>query len=418
MKEKREKLWTMTFVVNMLLNFIFYLVFYLPTVVIGTMAMRNYQASASMAGILSGIFIVGGFVARLWAGNNMKRLGAKKLLFIGVGLYLLLTFVYFGVHSVGLLLILRLVHGFGFGIAATASGTLAGQIVPESRRGEGIGYYALSVTLSSAVGPFLSMYLYRVSGFNALIWLSALLLAAAFLGIFLIRVRHVATVEEMQVKKRFAWSNYFEKRALPISLIAFLIGIAYSSILSFMDAYALEINLSQAASFFFLVYAVTVLVSRPVTGRIFDRYGDNAVMYPTYGFFAVGLLLIGLAHSSWMLLLAAVFVGLGYGSFSPFGQAIAIRSSNIHRLGVTTSTFFGFMDMGVGFGPFILGMLMPLFGYRNLYFMSSVLAVVIAGIYWFLHGRKPVVNEMDLSDLPEAVEKEALVAESDLDFAE
>lgn len=386
----KEKLWTTTFVVNMLLNFIFYLVFYLPTVVIGTMAMERYHASASIAGILSGIFIVGGFIARLWAGNNMKRLGAKKLLYIGTLIYFLLTFAYFFVHSVVLLLILRLVHGLGFGIAATASGTLAGAIVPSSRRGEGIGYYALSVTLSSAVGPFLSMFLYRTSGFYPLIWLSALLLFIALVGIFFIHVEKTTDSSnsvDNKVHKKFAWSNYFEKEALPISLIAFLIGISYSSILSFMDAYARNIHLSEAASFFFLVYAITVLLSRPITGRVFDGFGDNFVMYPTYLFFALGLLLIGFAHSGWMLLLAAIFIGLGYGSFSPFGQAIAIRNSEAHRLGITTSTFFGFMDMGVGFGPFILGMFMPLLGYRNLYFASAILALLIAVIYHFVHGR-------------------------------
>ncbi|KST95269.1 Zinc transport protein ZntB [Lactococcus lactis subsp. lactis] len=386
----KEKLWTTTFVVNMLLNFIFYLVFYLPTVVIGTMAMERYHASASIAGILSGIFIVGGFIARLWAGNNMKRLGAKKLLYIGTLIYFLLTFAYFFVHSVVLLLILRLVHGLGFGIAATASGTLAGAIVPSSRRGEGIGYYALSVTLSSAVGPFLSMFLYRTSGFYSLIWLSALLLFIALVGIFFIHIEKTTDSSnsiDNKVHKKFAWSNYFEKEALPISLIAFLIGISYSSILSFMDAYARNIHLSEAASFFFLVYAITVLLSRPITGRVFDGFGDNFVMYPTYLFFALGLLLIGFAHSGWMLLLAAIFIGLGYGSFSPFGQAIAIRNSEAHRLGITTSTFFGFMDMGVGFGPFILGIFMPLLGYRNLYFASAILALLIAIIYHFVHGR-------------------------------
>ena len=386
----KEKLWTTTFVVNMLLNFIFYLVFYLPTVVIGTMAMERYHASASIAGILSGIFIVGGFIARLWAGNNMKRLGAKKLLYIGTLIYFLLTFAYFFVYSVVLLLILRLVHGLGFGIAATASGTLAGAIVPSSRRGEGIGYYALSVTLSSAVGPFLSMFLYRTSGFYSLIWLSALLLFIALVGIFFIHAEKTTDSSnsiDNKVHKKFAWSNYFEKEALPISLIAFLIGISYSSILSFMDAYARNIHLSEAASFFFLVYAITVLLSRPITGRVFDGFGDNFVMYPTYLFFALGLLLIGFAHSGWMLLLAAIFIGLGYGSFSPFGQAIAIRNSEAHRLGITTSTFFGFMDMGVGFGPFILGMFMPLLGYRNLYFASASLALLIAVIYHFVHGR-------------------------------
>lgn len=391
----KEKLWTTTFVVNMMLNFIFYLVFYLPTVVIGTMAMTNYHASASIAGILSGIFIVGGFVARLWTGNNMKLFGAKKLLYIGTTIFFVLTFGYFFIHSVGLLLLLRLIHGMGFGIAATASGTLAGAIVPSSRRGEGIGYYALSVTLSSAVGPFLSMFLYRLYGFNAVVLLSALLIFIALIGIFFLRIQ--ATPADPSVSegttKKFAWSNYFEKQAVPISFIAFLIGISYSSILSFMDAYAQNIHLSEAASFFFLVYAITVLVSRPVTGRIFDRFGDNAVMYPTYLFFALGLLLIGFAQSGWMLLLAAVFVGLGYGSFSPFGQAIAIRSAEVHRLGVTTSTFFGLMDMGVGFGPFILGLLMPLLGYRNLYLASAILAVLIAVIYYFVHGRHSHSNQ-------------------------
>lgn len=238
--------------------------------------------------------------------------------------------------------------------------------------------------------PFLSMFLYRTSGFYSLIWLSALLLFIALVGIFFIHVEKTTDSSnsvDNKVHKKFAWSNYFEKEALPISLIAFLIGISYSSILSFMDAYARNIHLSEAASFFFLVYVITVLLSRPITGRVFDGFGDNFVMYPTYLFFALGLLLIGFAHSGWMLLLAAIFIGLGYGSFSPFGQAIAIRNSEAHRLGITTSTFFGFMDMGVGFGPFILGMFMPLLGYRNLYFASAILALLIAVIYHFVHGR-------------------------------
>lgn len=104
-------------------------------------------------------------------------------------------------HSVVLLLILRLVHGLGFGIAATASGTLAGAIVPSSRRGEGIGYYALSVTLSSAVGPFLSMFLYRTSGFYSLIWLSALLLFIALVGIFFIHVEKLLTALILSIIK-------------------------------------------------------------------------------------------------------------------------------------------------------------------------------------------------------------------------
>lgn len=372
----------------MLLNFMYYLVFYIPTIVIGTYAMAKYHASAGTAGTLTGLFIVGSLFARLWTGNNIASWGTKKMLYIGTSIYLIFGLMYYIVPNVGGLLLLRFLHGIGFGIAATASGTLAGATVPESRRGEGIGYYALSVTMSSAVGPFLSMFLYGKYGFTLLLHLANILLILAFISIFFIQAPHRTHNNEAKMKKRFAWSNYFEKKAVSISAIGMLVGIAYSSILAFMNAYSSEIDLKTAGSLFFLVYAVAILLSRPLSGRIFDIKGDNYVMYPVFIFFAIGLILIAQAHSSFILLLAAAFVGLGYGSFSPFGQAIAIRSSGIERLGVATSTFFGFLDMGIGFGPFIMGLLVPLLGYRKLYYVSAAFTLFIVFIYYFTHGKK------------------------------
>lgn len=391
----KEKLWTRTFVVNMFLNLIFYLVFYLPTVVIGSFAAQEYQASTLVSGMLTGLFILGAFSSRMWAGTSLGKLGAKKMLYIGAVIYLFFGLLYYLVGNIELLVILRFLHGIGFGIATTAAGTIAGHIVPISRRGEGIGYFALSVTLSSAIGPFLSMALYHAYGFSILLHLSNVLSLLALIGIFFIKEPDMKTYKsEDNEKKKLSWSNFFEKDALSISFMAFLIGIAYSSILAFMNAYASSIDLVTAGSVFFLVYALTILLTRPVTGRIFDLKGDNFVMYPTYLFFAIGLLLVGLAHSGLSLLVAAVFVGLGYGSFSPFGQAIAIRSVKTDRLGIATSTFFGFLDMGVGFGPFVMGMLLPVLGYRNLYLASAGFTILIAMIYYFSHGKKVKSNQV------------------------
>ena len=387
---KKERLWTGTFSVNMTLNFIFYLVFYIPTIAMGTYAMKNLHASAGIAGILTGIFIVGGFLARLWTGNNIKRLGIKRMLYIGTAIFLIFGIAYYFVNNAALLLVVRFLHGIGFGISATASGTLAGAIVPMSRRGEGIGYFALSTTVASAIGPFLSMFLYGQYGFTILANLSNILLLFAFLGIFFIRVSEnsSAIVHKDLSKKKFLISNYFEEKALPISILGLLVGIAYSSVLTFMDSYASFIHLATAGSFFFLAMALTVLVSRPLTGRLFDSKGDHYVMYPTFLLFAVGLALIGFAHNPFVLILSAVFMGLGYGSFAPFGQAIAIREAADQRLGVATSTFFGFLDLGVGLGPFIIGSLLPLVGYRNLYYTSALMAVIIAVLYYLMLGRK------------------------------
>jgi MFS family permease len=390
----KQPLWTSTFVINMLLNFIYYLVYFLLTVIIGLVAMEQMHAPASLAGILSGIFIVGGFVGRVWTGNVIAKLGQKRLLYIGAGLFLLMTIPYYFIHSVGLLLVVRFLHGIGFGIAATTSGTIAGHIIPRRRRGEGIGYYALSVTLASAFGPFLSIAIYDMSSYTMLLNMSVALLALSFLATFFIRVREIKYVQESKPEESGSLlSRIFEKSALPISLIAFLSGITYSSVLSFLASYTTQIHLVSAGSLFYIIYALFILLSRPLSGRLFDSKGDNFVLYPLFVCFAIGLALVGLANSAIMLFIAAAFFGLGYGSFSPFGQAIAIRHSSAQRMGTATSTFFGLLDMGVGFGPFVLGAVLPYFGYRKLYFLAAGATLLILVLYWGIHGRKQKVND-------------------------
>ncbi|MDR0199433.1 MAG: MFS transporter [Streptococcaceae bacterium] len=380
-----SRIWTPTFSINTGLNLIYYTVFYLLTVIIGTVAMTQDHASAGLAGILSGIFIVGGFVGRLWTGNNVTRIGLKPLLYGGTLFYIAMTLLYFVTPNIGLLMIVRFLHGIAFGISATTSGTLAGLIAPRAKRGEAIGYYALSVTLASAVGPFLSIFIYHAFNYTVLLIMALALLVIALIGIFFLRIPKGIMGE--YVKKPFSLSNYFEKTALPISLIGFLVGIAYSSILTFLAGFSAQAGLVTAGSLFYVIYAIVTLGTRPITGRLFDARGDNFMMFPTFIFFGLSLLLTGFSTTTFMLLAAGALIGLGYGSFGPFGQAIAIRHADISRIGVATSTFFGLFDMGVGFGPFILGFVQPATGYRGLYFLCAAFTVVIIILYWFMHGR-------------------------------
>lgn len=391
-----EKIWTKNFTINMVLNFMFYLVFYLLTVIIGTVAMTNYHASSSIAGILSGIFIVGGFIGRLWTGNNITRIGIKKLMIVSTLFYLVMTLVYFVTPNLEILLIVRFLHGLAFGISATTSGTLAGLIAPRSKRGEAIGYYALSVTLASAAGPFLSIFLYHAFNFNVLLIIATVSIALSLIGVFGLNVPE-DLLEIKKEKTKFSWSNYFEKTALPISLVGFLVGMAYSSILTYLAGFSAQQGLVTAGSLFYVVYAIFILGSRPITGRLFDIKGDNFMMYPTFILFAISLWLTGAAHSSAMLLIAGALVGLSYGSFSPFSQTIAIRHASPERIGIATSTFFGLFDMGVGMGPFVLGFVIPYTGYRNLYYLAALFVLVVIGIYYFVHGRHgaKILDEYD-----------------------
>lgn len=182
--------------------------------------------------------------------------------------------------------------------------------------------------------------------------------------------------------------KYVQKEALPIAFVAVFVGVAYASVLSFLTAYAQEINLVSVASFFFMAYAVSTLVSRPFTGKIFDRFGENKVMYPSFLSFVIGLGLLATATNGFLLLLSAVFIGLGYGTIIPSSQAIAVKAAPKEKNGLATSTFYMLADLGAGFAPFLLGMLIPFLGYRNLYLAMGLLVVGITVLYYFLHGKK------------------------------
>jgi len=185
----------------------------------------------------------------------------------------------------------------------------------------------------------------------------------------------------------FKLSGYIEPRAVPIALVAMVLYLCYTSIISFLALYSEQIQLVGTASVFFLVYATVVFVARPFVGRWFDAKGENAVMYPAILIFAVGLAVFSQARYGYVLLLAAVIIGIGYGAIQSSGQTIAVKTSPPHRMGLATSTFFVFADIGVGLSPFLCGLAIPHLGYRGTYVAVAIVAAGSLLLYYGLYGR-------------------------------
>ncbi|MGG4038658.1 MFS transporter [Heyndrickxia ginsengihumi] len=371
-----------------LTNFFLYFIHYLLIASITVFTADKFHASASMSGLAAGIFIIGMLFGRLYSGKYIEIIGRKKMLYAGIMFSIITILLYFTVTNLSILLIVRFLHGIGFGISSTATGTIVSSVIPEERRGEGTGYYALSTTLASAIGPFFGILINQHLGFKLNFVVCTVLIVISLLSsIFLMVPRTEYNKEQLNSMKGFKLSNFFEPKALPISIVSIFIGIAYSSILSFINSYAQQINLVDAASFFFIVYSIATLVSRPFTGRLFDLKGENFVVYPALMCFAIGLLMVSHVHHGFMLLLSAVFIGLGFGTFIPSAQAIAVKVSPRNRMGLATSTFFMFADFGAGFGPFLLGFLIPSIGFTNLYVIMAIVVLAAVVLYYFLHGR-------------------------------
>lgn len=383
-----EKLWTKDFIIISTINFLLALVFYLLIVIIGVYAVEEYKASTSEAGLVTGIFIVGALMGRLIIGRSINSLGLKKTLFIGLILYILTTSLYYIHLGIGFLIFTRLLHGIALGIASTATGTIVAQIIPKTRKGEGIGYYSMSSTLATAIGPFLGLLMTQHTSTNMVFSLCLALGIISVVTAFFVYVPTFSNSIKATVVKGFKISQFIEPKAVPIAVVTLLLALCYSSVLSFINFYAIEIDLVETASFFFLVYSLAVLFSRPFTGRLMDVKGANYVMYPAFILFTAGMILLGFSNNSFTLLLAGALIGLGFGNMQSCTQAIAIKLTPPERMGLATSTFFIFLDAGLGFGPYVLGLILPLTNYSNLYISLGIVVLISTGIYFLLHGKK------------------------------
>jgi MFS family permease len=385
-----ERLWTKDFITVSVTNFLIYLIYYSLIVIIASYATDKFHASTSIAGLVASIFIIGMLIGRLGAGHIVEDIGSKRVLIVGTMFFIITSALYFAAINLPLLIIIRLLHGIAFGVASTAAGTMAAQIIPHNRRGEGISYYSMSVILGIALGPFFGILLTQHVDFNMIFIIISILAAISFAISFVVSEPSHRSFRQDQAKavKSLHISNFVEYKVMPISVITLIIAFSYSGILAFISLYSKQIHLEEAASFFFLLYAIAVLISRPFSGRLFDARGATFVIYPCFVIFAVGMLLLSQVNHGITLLLAGALNGLGYGNFLSCGQAIAIKAAPPHRLGLATSTFFMFADLGAGVGPYLLGLLVPFTGYRGLYLLISIVILATIPLYYFLHGRK------------------------------
>jgi MFS family permease len=368
-------------------------------IVISQFAITRFQATPGQAGAATGMFVIGLLVARFFTGNLLGRLGLGKVLYTGVGLSVLASALYFAAGSLPLLLGVRFFHGATFGIVSTAAATIVANIIPKHRIGEGIGYFGLSMTVASAIGPFLGMMLSRHGNYAMIFWAGIAASGIAVLvSLFMDRSKLSPAQEAGAVGKGFSLSSFIEPAVLPISLAVMVLAFCQSSVIGFLGLYAHEINLTTAASFFFIVFSAVLFISRPPVGRLFDKKGENVIMYAAIAIHALGLLVMSQAQHGAVLLLAAALIALGFGSLLSTGQSVAVKSTERSRMGLATSTFFMLSDIGFGLGPFVFGMLIPHTGFRGMYLGASAVVLACTLLYYFLHGRHAAARRTEVAE--------------------
>lgn len=379
---KKEKLFNTGFITITTINFIVFLIYYCFVVITAKFATSELGANPAQAGFAAGIYIIGTLIARLYIGKKLELIGRKQMLRFGAIIYLITTIAYLISTNIIILDTVRFLNGFAYGTISTAANAIVTAYIPKSRNGEGINYYGLSTSLAAAIGPFIGILLLPIVGFKSVIILAIVLSVLVTVACYLFPVQNIELTDDHK-KLLNSWSlnTFIEYKVLFISIVAFLIGLSYSSVLGFLSIYADNLGLSTAGAFFFVVYALIITLTRPFAGQIFDAKGENAVMYPSFIFLAIGLLTLSYTTTSFMLLLSGALIGLGYGTFMSNGQAVCLKLVDPSKVSIALSTYFIGLDLGLGFGPYALGTVHSFLSYSGIYVLCAVLTVAVAILY-------------------------------------
>ncbi|EAK9954890.1 MFS transporter [Campylobacter lari] len=383
---KKYNLFNINFLCIFGINFAICLVFYMSTISSTDYVLGVLNLQTSTAGLIMGAFVIGALLSRLYFGSIIDDVNIKKVIVFSLLFYLFVNLMYLKFYNVYFLILIRFLAGICYGICSCACGVAIARIIPSNKRGVGIGYYATSVVLTSALGPFLAIKLDSINQF----WLSFLIAClsivfALILSIFL-KVRRFK--KHHHIKRKFSIYNYFEKSVLNLALVTFLLACPFGAIIAYMSSYTQSLNLVFAGSMFFVVYAGFSMIFRPLAGKVFDKYGANIVMIFSFLSFIVCLLLLAFALNFYMIILAGVFCALGYANATSSAQALAIKLAPKEKMGLANSTFFMALDFGIGVSPYLLGIIEPSIGFANVYAFCALLVIIALVLYCLLIVKK------------------------------
>jgi len=377
-----EKIWSRDFILICLSNFFVFLGFQmtLPTI---PLFVESLGGNDQLIGVVVGIFTFSALLIRPYAGHALESKGRRFIYLVGLGIFVLSTGAFGIAGGLVFLFILRIIQGLGWGLSTTASGTIATDLIPPKRRGEGMGYYGLSGNLALAMGPTLGLTLVGYLSFTELFLICGVLGAVAIALSSRIRFKPVEPVTISTHKKL----DLYEKTALPPSILLLFITVTFGGTASFLPLYTAKKGI-EGIEWYFLLYAIALLISRTFAGKLYDQKGHRFV-FPAGSIMIMGaMILLAWVPNSTILYLAAIIYGLGFGTVQPALQAWSVQNSPISRRGMANATFFSFFDLGVGLGAILFGQIAFWLDYHSIYIASAISVFIAILLYYTVFGRE------------------------------
>jgi MFS family permease len=397
---KKEKLWTIPFIMLIVTGTVSGICFYMVNPTIAKYSI-NIGATVAVSGVITGLFSITALVARPFSGLVADRVNRKKLLITATSIMAVAAFGYSISYTVPMLIFFRVLHGIAFAFNSTATVTVISVVVPRSRLGEGVGYYGLANIIATAVGPAIGLNLGNTFGYSLSYSLSAALLLIAAVIIFFIpfSADQLKNKADGDRKKGISFGDLISLKALPIAILGGLFSMSNGIITGYIALLGDVRNISNIA-IYFTVNAFVLLFIRPFAGRLADRKGGILLVIPAMILDGIALITLGHATGIAMIITAAVLKAAGQGAGQPTLQATCLRMLPMEKSGVASSTFYIGADVGQGLGPMIAGYVISFTGedsngYGTMFTMSSLIFVIgiTAFLIYYKLGKNNVANK-------------------------
>ncbi len=353
--------------------------FLLPTLPV--YAVNALNANNNQVGYIIGVYALSALLIRPFCGYALDAYGRKSVYIWALVLFTILTALYHFSATFFILLVIRVFHGFTWGTITTGGSTIAADIIPESKRGEGIGYFGLAMTFSVALAPYAGDQIMGQNNFNNLFTISTIVALVSLVLIFFVRIPKIKTGET-----KLELSKMFDKRVNRIAVVMFTSAFPFAAIITFIRIYSDELNINQGA-LFFIFMALGVAVVRLVVGKIMDKKGPTLLVIVGLVVSLIGLIWLRYVDSFWPLMFTGVLVGFGNGIIIPTVQTMALNIVPEESRGAASATYFSSIDLGIGAGSIALGYLAEYYGIGMMFFICGLI-LLFPIIFYFLFVRK------------------------------
>ncbi len=381
MKESKAPLWTKNYILAFISNMMIFFSFYMLVPILPFYVMEDLHLDESSTGVVLALYTIAALLIRPLSGFLVDKFSRKPLYLL---CYTLFTVVFAGyalTQMVAIFVILRVLHGFGFGLSTVSGSTIAIDVMPAERRGEGIGYFGLSYTFAQSLGPLTGFWLYSHYNFNIIFLIAFGCALFGLLTILPISLPSLEAPKAVGEKEPLSLDRFLLVKGLPCILLLLLVGYGYGTLSNFIGLYCLESSFSCDPGLFFLIFAAGVVVSRLLSAKAIND--DKVVSVALIGavLIAAGYFALAYCTASWLFFAGSTAIGIGFGCVNPAFQSLLVNLAPHNRRGTANATFYTFFDLGIGGGIALGGVIIEHFDFKLLLTVCG--ALILLGTLYF-----------------------------------